>query len=1141
MKLLELHIHQLPGLDSPTHIEKMEAGTNLVLGPNAIGKSSLIRAMALVLEVDPRQDPRAVSISARFSHDGQDWTASRSGSDLSWTREGQPAEPPPLPRRDQLRCYWLSMEDLAAADRKDDSLVRALQQALAGGYDLKALSEQEPFRVRPRLGTNEAGRLRQARRALAKVEADYASLRRQEIRLPELEKERDQAVRARQRIESLKRALELLEARENLEGIAAELDQWPEAMEKLRGNELEVLDKLTGRLASIEDGIRKARDMESRARQKLEATGLQDRAPESALLKTLAGNLDSLQRAQDRHRILMRDLEDCKTGEATAREQLGETGPAPRLEPGAVSGAEELARELHEARTRLESLSREIERTPSKPEPAQIETHREAVSALREWLATHSAGNARARTAAVIAAAAALATGSGSLLVDQPLIALGCGLALVAAGWAVFECLPGRNSRPSRDRFDRTRLQAPEGWSRPAVETRLTGLESRLRELDDRDSAAARAEFLKPELEDARKELETLQGRRNDLASELGFDPELAAAGLDRFIRLSQAWHKAHTRRRSLERELETLDRETGQTRTEITRTLSEWGYEAVETRAMIAAFDDLNRRREQAEEARRDLGEAGRQVEELTRQSKDCLRERRELLERLGLEPEEEHELARWIEQLPRWIERNKSFHEARGAQARVRKQLEEDPDLLEKVQTEPVERVRARIREDMEAARDKADGADELIEEIRSIRQSLAEAGRKGTLEAAVAAVETSRAELEDRHRETLAAEAATFLLESVREEFQAENEPPALAHARELFGRFTHGGWALDLDDEQGLMAINTASEARRGLSELSTGTRIQLLLAVRLAWTRRLEQHTVALPIFLDEALTTTDEDRFSRVATSLQELADGEGRQVFYLSARRHERVLWEQATGHKPRVIDLAAIRFGTEAEQDRDFSLPETEPVPRPEGRSPEDYARVLAVAPIRPIRPAGSIHVFHLLRDDLDTLWELMENWRIAHLGALEKLLDSPSAENAIKAPALRRSLADRCRVTRHWLAACEHGRSRPVDRGVLEESGQITPAFIDPVALVADEAGNDPEVLMERLEEGAVSGFGPARLGALSEWLHEEGYLDERDPLDSDQRLRRVLDACADTVAPADIRKVASWLEAGLLPAE
>ena len=65
------------------------------------------------------------------------------------------------------------------------------------------------------------------------------------------------------------------------------------------------------------------------------------------------------------------------------------------------------------------------------------------------------------------------------------------------------------------------------------------------------------------------------------------------------------------------------------------------------------------------------------------------------------------------------------------------------------------------------------------------------------------------------------------------------------------------------------------------------------------------------------------------------------------RQIFYLSARRHEPALWEQATGARPAVVDLAAVRFPAQVFAPEDYRVETPPALPAPNGRSAEEYAK--------------------------------------------------------------------------------------------------------------------------------------------------------------------------------------------------
>src|SRR5690606_31106452 len=103
-----------------------------------------------------------------------------------------------------------------------------------------------------------------------------------------------------------------------------------------------------------------------------------------------------------------------------------------------------------------------------------------------------------------------------------------------------------------------------------------------------------------------------------------------------------------------------------------------------------------------------------------------------------------------------------------------------------------------------------------------------------------------------------------AGQFLLERI-EQGHRDQRTGALARAEEWFARFTHhrfelvvqGGSTLEL------RARDVRMGETRALEALSTATRVQLLLAVRLAFLEEAERGRETLPLFLDEVLATSD--------------------------------------------------------------------------------------------------------------------------------------------------------------------------------------------------------------------------------------------------------------------------------------
>ena len=68
MKLTSLTIRTLPGITPGFVLDDLSQGVNLVTGPNAVGKSSLIRALRYLVGGVQRTDPPALALEAVFEH-----------------------------------------------------------------------------------------------------------------------------------------------------------------------------------------------------------------------------------------------------------------------------------------------------------------------------------------------------------------------------------------------------------------------------------------------------------------------------------------------------------------------------------------------------------------------------------------------------------------------------------------------------------------------------------------------------------------------------------------------------------------------------------------------------------------------------------------------------------------------------------------------------------------------------------------------------------------------------------------------------------------------------------------------------------------------------------------------------------------
>ena len=1170
MHLRRLTIHALPGIEPGFTFEPPHTGINIVTGPNAIGKSSLARALGYLLATRA-SDPPALSLEAELASTGDRWQVSRNGSQIVWRRNGEVVSRPALPGADRVGLFRLSVENLLDdSDASDKALAERLRREMHGNFDLS----QPRIEIGRMFARHEARQLAEAGRARRRVESEYVDLQRQEAGLPALDRQIETAVAARARSEHLAQALKLADALDARKDRESALAQFPPEMDRLRGDEIEQLEENETNASRLNEELRdRRRDLET-ARASLERTGL----AQATLAPEEAHAAEAWLRQLDKQSVERESARSAVTeADAALRDVLAHfnrEGAQPRLDSDAVRRAEGIAQPLIAARNRRRELQEQLALAGEAPEATEMERQRDGVEALRAWLAGSEAESSRTGTSTKLqwlvgwVALAAAAFAAVTALIQGVLVAFAGALAAaIALGVALF-LLRGQRTAASSPtaaamrRFDETDLPPPPQWNTQDVRRHLREvIEVRLNEMTLQQTRAANSDGIRYQIREADAAIERLEEERAAFATEIGFDPCLPVAEFQRFVHLCAEWDKARTRHVQQRERLDRLERDIADTASRVRKFVDPWrapDAPALEDAAgqphtvlLHGAFDDLRERIDAAGNARNSILAAESAIRSLEQRIAEIDTAVERLFARVKVGARDRAALAARIERLPRWKEANIALHTANTEEALVRARLAEQPDLVALAD----EGQRARLQADLETASVEAAEHTRLIQEHTTIRTRLNDAGKEGKLERTAAEESAAKQGLEDKRDEALLAVATRTLLDDVERTFVAEHEPAVLRRARDLFAEVTARAFELRLRGDGTFIAHDVRQETARELAELSSGTRMQVLLAVRLAWIETQEQGGETLPLFLDEALTTSDEERFAVMAQSLERLAgdrDGEAggnggghqRQIFYLSARRHEPALWQQATGTRPAVIDLAAVRFPSQGFALEDYRVEAPPSLPAPNGRSAEEYASLLGVPPrLDPHRPEGGIHLFHLLRDDLTLLHDLMDTWRIASLGQLEDLLASDAAEAALPADGLRRRLRQRCRVVRTWFELWRRGRGRLVGRGVLELSGAVSATYIDRTADLAARVGGDGEALVQALRAGELDRFRTRKIDELEQWLADEGYTDDQERLTGEDRRRLTLQriAPATDADAADVNRMVSWLETGVADSE
>lgn len=1142
MKLERLEIVTLPGFSEGFTLDGLSDKVTLITAPNASGKSSLVRALKYLLKHPEGRDP-LVSLAAELSDGDVHWNVERKGSQVTWRRDGTTVPRPGLPLGEELDRYCLSMEDLIKAEQADKVLAQELFRSLRGGFDLKSPRNL----LGPRHGNTERREFNEARTRVRAAETESEALRKNEDSLPDLNTEIDEARAALEQVRRIEIAKDLLEAIRDINAHKAELDSFPEGMDKLTGIELRRLDELQQRLDKSEDEEREQWEAKRHAQSRLEAANLEEKDLDKAGIdleaaKAKLRKVEELQR--DVERLLERQSEKT-TARDVAAQSLGGPSP-PELNFENLSQAEHLAGEMLALRTKEQEGKLKIELQADPPKEGEIDKLRDAARALQEWLASPSPSPSTFKLTTPLWILIALLTMVGaSLVFTPPTIALTLlVLPFSVIGWILWKLSGSAVSNSSQSKVDaQVRFEAlgfdPPGWDADAVRTRLIELLQRQDELILQRRSAERAEDLRRELRQVEDDLRKKEQDCADLAKTIGFDPLTPLTALDRFLGLAQEWDTARKALDLCNRKLAARREEVDQATADAKELLAPWlsrskDLDASDFDGLSAVCEELERRITEARAAQEKLRLADNSIKGIEEAIKQHRQDITKVYEGVGLEDGNRQVLADHLAQLDTWKEVRQALQTVAHTEGRLRNELKDQPDLIELAQSED----RVGLDELESKYQAIASRHEQLLKRHGGIETDIDRARSEQALEKLIAHRVDAETKLERKRDELLLSNATDLLLDKVEQSFRAAHEPEVLQRAGTLFREVTSNQFELELAEEGQFKARDTRQNRLLGLDALSTGTRMQLLLAVRLAWIQTHSEEAKTLPVFLDEALTTSDEQRFALIAQSLLQLSASSGVQVIYLSARDHERSLWKAAIGEDLHTIDLLEQRGHPRNEQIPGFEIASREPVPKP-GADALAYARDIQVPAIDPRLDSGEIHVFHIMRDDLGRLHRVMEQLRFTTLGQLESYLQHKT--KGADTEDWQSKLLQRCVAAESWVSAWRQGRGKPIGVLQLEESDAFSGVFMTDAStlVLSHEINGDAQGMLNALRDGSLKRFHSSKIDKFALWLKEQGFLDDRPVLSTDERRLAVLSEYGPDEGSVldDINQCIDWLEAGL----
>lgn len=1140
-------VDRAPGIAPGFTIDGLSPDINIIFGPNASGKSTTARAIQALIWPHPSQ-LRGHHLAAAFDLGDEHWEIEADAATVTRMQDGQPAVAPVVAPIDDRGRYTLGLHDLLASENQP--MAQAILKESAGGFDLEAVAADNGYRdeIPPRLesarGVETAlARLREAKRDEGEIVA-------QARRLTALQDEERAIREALAEAEALRRALDLAQARRDEEAARAHLASFPAALAQATGNEaarIASLDEHIGQLQARREHVVRERD---RANAEADATGLAGTAIGEGVIQSLRSRYDDLTRAGQEMEALRRDLQSARAERESHQRRLAadlSDQQIATLDAAGIRELAELARAYEEIRLRRRTRD-EIERwighvTP----PENVDTLQAGVEALSRRIQNPN----REEAGALIGKARLAAYAGGALVMASafwlanfaawPWIFLAIlGVVVIFFAWKYALPASVREAAIWEARYRELDLPEPASWTIPAVRERLNELQDELRVALVEQEKANRWLALEKERKDLDRAYAETEARRNAAVDRFGVAPDLKEESLRLLADNLGRWQVADTAVRGVEARSQQAESEQAALADDLREELGEYGYDGSRPDEQI---DDLEGRLHTYREAVSRRDERAAEIEDtIDPEIARAARERTAIYTALDLQTGDREGLRERMSQLPAREQAERTLEERTRAVREADEALALTPHLRD---VDPAE-----LRRHLAEAESAGGDLEAVTREMAAIRVRIDDAKQRHEIEQALGDRDDALNALRSDRDMIGRAVAGQELLESIQRETRDAAMPIVFHRARELFTIITRGRYELQF--EQGpppaFTARDTATGATLNLDQLSSGTRVQLLMAIRLAFVENVEAGP-KLPVLLDETLGNSDELRAGAIIDAAIEISR-KGRQVFYFTAQGDEVARWQARLDQMPAddrphatIIDLAEVR------QDAGFDrlpisttkpIQDTRPVVAPDGMDRAAYGAAVRAPGIDPwADETGGIHLWHLI-DDLPALHRLLEQ-DILTWGQLTSIARTSGADGLRRA-GVDETLYDhadaRARLLEAGIATWRTGQGQPVSLREIADAGLLDPVALDELGEMLDDVRGDGAALIEALRASDDPPLSGQDIDRLETWLIRGGYIATTEPVDANA-LRSVLrDAAEDGIArgvltDADINAVMTSL--------
>jgi len=1167
MKIKEITIRRLPGIEDNFTIDNISGGVSLVTGPNGIGKSSICRLINSTLWNDGKSlaDSEA---SILFDDNGNEVRADIYNG-IKWQKNGAVISAPELPDSHLKNILHFNLKELINLDDVDKPISEKVRIALSGGFDIH--SAKELFINKRGVGKSEAKELTEAKEHLSEVKRNYSELAVDQEKIDDLQSSLQKAKDAEAEIKKLQASIDAVGLNEDLKKINLNLTDLPAGMAKLHGDELNRLKELQESLSNTKEEIETLQQEIESEEEELGKIKLPKETPSVEVIAVKSDIAETLLRLREIRSSAEGTTAGSKKRLSTVLSQIGTQQSTEtlfqRLSEKNMSELDEMLNEKNRlesefcsAETHLEVIEKEhsdIENNPLYPKVEIYDKIKRSIEILRDYL---SLGNHSLETddrtstfvkAAPIIAFLSLIIGGVAAFLVNPWFSLvaGFGLGVFIFSFSRPKSKKEKKSETKKEILREQFADASGGdnlsWDPESLKKHLSEYESEFAEILVLQAQYSRIKVTKEGMLNTRNKTEAKITELNNAINEFFENAELNIPENDISKKFFFLWMdefvKAYVENIEAEATFAKADEQYNNALKELQDFLAEMEIPMPdEPSDLTVIFRELNNKINTRNQLMGNIKSFQNSLKLAEKRQSNALQNQNKFISSLGLSLEKfEEELYSKIKLLPEYRELDKKRRELN---LKLTTTLEKcDKDV--KLESIDIQQLQMEIEKNASLAAD----AEDIIRQIDRIEVAVEQASLSTKLGNSLTIVEEKKNTVTEVCLDIIKKAGTLYMLEQTENDYRKDNQPPILKAAGDYFRSFTQGLYDLtisDTSDSTPFIPYHNNEKKGYTFEALSDGTRIQLLLALRMAFADQADNNAI-LPLLLDEPLTTSDPVRFSAIVEALLQLAGAEnGRQIFYFSSNPYDIAAWEQIAKNKNitglSMHDMSIIRTKAISASSNDWKKLELADFsyPSPKGVTAAEFAEKIGVEKLNLYAPVESWHIFYAADRDPELCYKILSLYRTEKIGQFLSIISNESAlqqlKKAIGDKVLNKLFAN-IKLLKSLRKAWQRGRGIPLSGLVFHNCDSVSEKYEEKFANLAEELNWNAKQFIEVLKNGndqRVSGFRKSKKEEFEEYLLENGFISSEDILDQAELFIAVETECTDlieacTLSQEDIR--------------